>query len=129
MSGYDVYRSAVAQTASPAQLVLMLFDGAIMRIERAIRALEDPRDLSAVHEAITRAQRIVDELSMSLDHEGGGQLAGNLAAIYTYVGERLTTANIQKHPEPLEEAIAHLTPLRDAWESACVRVEPVSVAG
>lgn len=129
MNGYQSYQDAAAQTASPAQLVLMLFDGAIIRMERAAKALEDPRDLSAAHESITRSQAIIDELALSLDHDAGGEIAANLAAIYTYVGEQLVTANIDKRAEPLLEAISHLTPLRDAWEDACVKSPTIAAAG
>lgn len=131
MYGRDAYRQSAAQTASPAQLVLMLYDGALLRIERAQAALSaEPRDLAATHELIVRTQMIVDELRLSLDHDRGGAIAGQLASVYTYVGELLLDANIRKDAVPLEEAATLLRPLRDTWEQACVNApDPVAVAG
>jgi flagellar secretion chaperone FliS len=105
MYGHQAYQDTAAQTASPAQLVLMLFDGALTRLDVAIEALRrQPTDLEAAHTAITRVQAIVDELSVSLDHSKGGEVADNLASIYRYVSELLIAGNIGKRTAPLEEA-------------------------
>lgn len=127
MYGRTAYQQSATQTASPAQLVLMLYDGALLRIEQAIETLAEPRDLTVAHACITKAQRIVDELEISLDHDRGGDISANLAAIYAYVGELLVGGNLRKDPTVLREAIEVLTPLRDTWERACVNV-PVDVA-
>ena len=130
MYGRDAYQHSTTQTASPAQLVLMLYDGALLRIGQAIDALDGSRDLSAVHTNITKAERIVDELELSLDHDKGGEIAANLAAVYAYVGELLLNANLAKDPAPLRDAVKVLTPLRDTWERACVNAPvPAAVAG
>lgn len=129
MSPYQAYQDTAAQTASPAQLVLMLFDGALVRLEVAIEALQEtPVDIDLAHTAISRVQAIVDELAVSLDRDRGGQVAANLGSIYTYVAELLVAANIGKRIAPLEEAQTHLRSLRDAWDAACVKT-PVSAAG
>lgn len=129
MYGHQAYQDTAAQTASPAQLVLMLFDGALIRLDVAIEALrEQPANLEVAHTAITRVQAIVDELSVSLDHSNGGEVAGNLASIYRYVSELLIAGNIGKRTAPLEEAATHLRELREAWDTACVR-SPISAAG
>lgn len=127
MYGRTAYRQSATQTASPAQLVLMLYDGALLRIEQAIEALEEPRDLMVAHTCIMKAQRIIDELEVSLDHDRGGDIAANLAAIYAFVGELLLEGNLRKDPSMLREAIEVLTPLRDTWERACVNA-PVGAA-
>lgn len=122
MSPYQAYQDTAAQTASPAQLVLMLFDGALIRVEVAIEALQqEPTNLELAHTAISRVQAIVDELALSLDHERGGEMAANLGSIYVYVGELLVTANVEKSVAPLREVEKHLRELRDAWEDACVK--------
>lgn len=128
MYGRAAYQQSATQTASPAQLVLMLFDGALLRMEQAVEALQsEPRDLNAAHEGIVKAQRIVDELELSLDHDRGGEIAANLAAVYAYVGELLLDANLRKDPAPLADAELVLRPLRDTWERACVN-GPVGAA-
>ena len=127
MYGRNAYQQSATQTASPAQLVLMLYDGALLRIEQAVEALEESRDLMVAHTGIMKAQRIIDELELSLDHDQGGEIAANLAAIYVYVGELLLEGNLQKEPRMLRDAIEVLTPLRDTWERACVN-GPVGAA-
>lgn len=131
MYGRTAYQQSATQTASPAQLVLMLYDGALVRMQLAIEVLEaQPCDLAAVHAHIVKTQRIVDELELSLDHDRGGEIAANLAALYGFVGELLLTANLDKQPGPLHDAIEVLRPLRDSWEQACVNAPiPAAVAG
>ncbi len=130
MSPYQAYQDTAAQTASPAQLVLMLFDGALVRVEVAIEALQQvPANLDVAHTAITRVQAIVDELAVSLDRERGGAMAANLGSIYAYVSELLIAANVGKTIPPLEEAHAHLKDLREAWDAACVKTPVTAVAG
>lgn len=130
MHGRIAYQDHATQTASPAQLVLMLYDGVLSRIDRATEALDEPRDLTAAHEQITKAQRIVEELSVTLDRDAGGEVAANLASIYAFVTQQLVDANVHKHPGPLAEVTRLITPLRDAWETACVNAPTaIAVAG
>ena len=127
MYGRNAYQQSAAQTASPAQLVLMLYDGALLRIEQAVEALEESRDLMVAHTGIMKSQRIIDELELSLDHDRGGEIAANLAAIYVFVGELLLEGNLKKDPSMLREAIEVLTPLRETWDRACVNA-PIGAA-
>ena len=127
MYGRTAYQQSATQTASPAQLVLMLYDGALLRIEQARESLGEPQDLTVAHTCIMKVQRIIDELELSLDHERGGEIAANLASVYTYVGELLLEADLQKDPAPLADVATVLQPLRDTWEQACVDT-PVGAA-
>lgn len=127
MYAHDQYRSQATTTASPAQLVLMLYDGALSRIARAEAALEGEPDHGQAHESLTRAQAIVDELALSLDHERGGQIAGNLASLYRYCSEQLIEANVTKDAASLPGVTSVLTELRDAWEQGCVHA-PAAVS-
>lgn len=128
MYGRTAYQSQATTTASPAQLVLMLYDGALTQIARARHALGEGADHGAAHDALTRAQAIVTELSITLDHEQGGEVAANLASLYEYCTHQMIEANIAKSPEGLEDASNVLLGLRDAWERACCGT-PVGVAG
>lgn len=115
------YKAQAAATASPAQLVLMLYNGALAEVARAGRGLEQaPPDIVDVHDCLTRAQAIVRELSLTLDRERGGVIAANLASLYGFCTERLVDANVRKDAEPLAAVTDVLTDLRDAWEQACV---------
>lgn len=112
------YRQVTATTASPGQLVVMLYDGAISFLERALAAFEydDPLEFnSTISNNILRAQSIVTELSSSLDFERGGDIATTLRRLYDYMDRRLTESNLRKSREGILEVVKHLTVLRDAW--------------
>jgi flagellar secretion chaperone FliS len=128
MNAMDAYAQQAASTASPAQLVLMLYDGALARVTGAQQALAEPVDVSAAHTSLTKAQAIVHELLVTLDVERGGEVAANLASIYTYVAGLLVEVNLSKDPAALTEVVDLLTGIRDAWEQACVQ-RAVAVAG
>ncbi|MFP4149509.1 MAG: flagellar export chaperone FliS [Nitriliruptoraceae bacterium] len=128
MYGRDQYQQAATHTASPAQLVLMLFDGALVRLEVAQDAIAEGR-IGQAHEAIVRVQAIVDELQVSLDHDRGGSIAANLASLYAYCTRLLLEGNVRKDTAPLAEVAGILQGLRDAWDLGVVRGGSVAVAG
>jgi len=107
------YRKVQAETASPGQLVLMLYGGALRFLRSAEDALVDG-DIEKAHRGLTRAQDIVFELIASLD-SGAGEVAENLLGLYVYLYRRLTDANIRKDVEPVREALTILTRLDRAW--------------
>lgn len=112
------YRQVATQTASAAQLVLMLFDGAIRFLERASTGfgLEDPAESNQlISNNLLRAQAIIHELNVSLNVEQGGQFADTLRQLYNYFDRRLTHSNRTKTPDGIIEVIGRLTVLRDAW--------------
>lgn len=104
-----------ASGASPHRLVAMLFDGFADAIATAKGALASGQ-VEAKGRAIGRAARIVDEgLKANLDPAGGGALAADLAALYAYIGVRLTQANLRNDARALDECLALIRPLREAW--------------
>ena len=112
------YKQVATKTAAPGQLVLMLFDGSIRFLERALTGfvLDDPAEYnSTINNNILRAQEIVYELNASLNLEQGGELAVTLRALYHYIHGRLTQSNLRKERSGIDEAIARLTVLREAW--------------
>lgn len=128
MDAYAQYRQQAAATATPAQLVLMLYDGALSEVARATWALAaEPVDIADAHDCLGRAQAIVAHLALTLDHEQGGAVAGNLAALYTFCTERLIDANLRKSADGLDVVTDTLTGLRDAWEAACVNAQPAPI--
>ena len=116
----NAYQAQAVETAGPVQLVVMLYDGAITAIAKATNAMDrtDPEALEVVHRELTRAQDILLELQLSLDHELGGSIATSLDAIYGFCLEQLTTANITKDPTPLTAVTQSLVDLREAWVQA-----------
>ena len=112
------YRQVATQTATPGQLILMLYDGAIRFLERALGGfdLDDPAESnSTINNNILRTQEILNELNASLNTEAGGELARHLRQVYLYLDWRLTESNVKKDAEGIREAITKLTVLREAW--------------
>ena len=115
---WQSYRQVATQTASPGQLVLMLYDGALKFLEQARTGfvLTDPQ---AFHETINnniiKAQAIINELSYSLNMRDGGEFAARLRGLYDYFDQRLMQSNLRKDQEGIEEVIGRLTVLRDSW--------------
>lgn len=129
------YRQVATQTATPGQLILMLYDGAIRFLERALTGfdLDDPADSNTtINNNILRAQDILNELNASLNLQAGGELAQHLRQVYLYLDWRLTESNVQKEALGIREAVTKLTALRDAWAAmlagttGAATAEPVS---
>jgi flagellar secretion chaperone FliS len=115
---WQSYRHVATRTASPGQLVLMLYEGAIRFLDRAQAGfqLEDPVELNTtVNNNIIRAQEIIRELDCSLNLDQGGELAVQLRRLYDYFDRILLESNIRKDPKGVIEVIARLGVLRDAW--------------
>ena len=112
------YQKVAAQTATPCQLVLMLFEGALRFLEqaRAGFAEEDPQLFNqAINNNIIKAQAIIHELDMSLDLDKGGQFAETMRALYGYIDRRLQESNLHKEISGVVECLQRITVLRDAW--------------
>ena len=125
----NVYRSVGVETgvstASPHQLVTMLFDGFRDSVAQARGAIRAGR-IDDKGRAIGRAVRIVNEgLKAGLNLEAGGALAGDLAALYSYILLRLTHANLHNDDAALEECARLIEPLRTAWAGISAQVMSV----
>src|SRR5690606_5795573 len=103
------------ETASPVQLISLLFDGARAAIKRA-RLHLDHGNIQARGLAISKALDIVTNgLRASLDHNAGGEVAVQLDALYDYIQRCLLLANLHADAARLEEADKLLANLADAW--------------
>ena len=109
---YAQYQNSKILTASPAELTLMLYDGAIKFSNIAISAMEE-KDIQKAHTNIIKVQRIINEFRSTLDHKY--EVAKDFDNIYTYLLQRLFEANIKKDPEIMQEVIGHLRTLRETW--------------
>jgi flagellar protein FliS len=116
---WQSYRKVATQTASPGQLVLMLYEGAIRFSEQALAGFEHRGDPLAFNQTINnnihRAQAIITELNAVLNMRRGGEVAANFRRLYQYMDRRLREANIRKQKEPIEEVLMRLRVLRDSW--------------
>lgn len=123
MYGKDAnhYREQAIATATPAQLVLMLYDGVLTAISRASLAQESAApDLQTVHGELTRAQDIVLELRMTLDREQGGEVASRLDSLYDFCFDRLVRANVSKDLSLTAPVAEVFREIREAWAEACL---------
>jgi flagellar secretion chaperone FliS len=113
------YRANSVLTASPGQLVLMLFDAAINSLAIAKKACDesatDPRRLEIVHTNLVKAQKIIAELQGTLNLEAGGEFARTMYQLYDYYDRRLVEANLKKQSAPIAEVERLLTEVRNAW--------------
>ncbi len=115
---WDSYRKVATQTATPGQLVLMLYDGALNFLEKALTGFEyrDPRLFNqTINNNILRAQAIIHEMNASLNMQAGGEVASNFRRLYNYFYRRLTQANRTKQKAPILEIITLLRQMRDSW--------------
>jgi len=112
------YRQVATKTATPGQLVLMLFDGALRFLDKALVGfdLDDPLDSNlAINNNILKAQEILRELNMSLNMEKGGEFATTMRRLYNYYDLQLSQSNLQKDPSGVELVIRLLSVIRGAW--------------
>lgn len=127
--GYvQTYKANSVLTASPGQLVLMLYDGALKAMAIAHEALErpedDPRRIEIVNHQLQKAQNILLELQSGLNFEAGGEFAKTLYRLYDYHGRRLFEANLRKELAPVIEVEGLVRELRDAWAEMLTKQEP-----
>lgn len=112
-NAYAQYNNNKVLTASPAELTLMLYEGAIKFCNIAEAAVEQ-KDVPKAHINIMKVQRIVDYLRQTLDMKY--KVAEDFERIYVYLSQRLVEANIKKDKEILEEVNSHLHAVRDTWK-------------
>lgn len=112
-NAYAQYSNNKVLTASPAELVLMLYDGAIKFCNIAVVAI-DAKNIPKAHTNIIKAQKIIDHLRITLDMSY--PVAQDFDNIYAYVAKRLVEANVSKDKEILEEVCTHLRSVRDTWK-------------
>ena len=108
----DYQRNAIL-TASPAELTLMLYEGAIKFCNIAKMAIEKG-DIQKAHENIMRAQRVITEFRATLDRKY--PVWEDFERVYDYIYRKLVEANMHKDLVPLEEALKYIREMRDTWK-------------
>ena len=112
-NAYSQYNNSKVLTASPAELTLMLYEGAIKFCNIAIVAVEQ-KDIEKAHNHIIKVERIIDYFRQTLDMSY--PVAEDFERVYAYLSQRLVEANIKKDKEILEEVNEHLRSMRDTWK-------------
>jgi flagellar protein FliS len=108
------YRQQSILTATPGQLVVMLYDGCLRFLHQAAHAMRGG-DTVESNARLIRAEAIIDELHATLDLEEGGVVASRLQGIYVFCNRHLLEARSAQEPEMIEKVSELLAELRDAW--------------
>lgn len=111
--GYVAYANNKIMTASPAELTLMLYEGAIKFTNIAIEGTAE-KNVQKVHDNIMKVEHIIEEFQSTLDHRY--PIAKDFDEVYNYLMMRLQEANMKKDKEILEEVLKHLRTMRDTWK-------------
>lgn len=112
---YKQYKEQSVETATPGELVIMLFDGAIKNIRQGMNAVT-AHHVELAHNSIVKAQSIFEMLRNCLDHNY--EISDSLGQLYAYMIERLVYANVHKEIEPLQEVLTFAEELRATWQEA-----------
>lgn len=112
-NGYAAYANSKIMTASPAELTLMLYDGAIKFCNMAIAGIEE-NNIEKAHNNIRKVEDIISEFQATLNHKYA--TADDFNNVYVYLKERLIEANMKKDKEILEEVLKYLRTMRDTWK-------------
>lgn len=119
-NAYSQYNNNKVLTASPAELTLMLYEGAIKFCNLAEMGIEQ-QDIQKAHTNIIKVQKIIDYLRQTLDMKY--EVAQDFENIYSYLSQRLVEANIKKDIEILKEVNTHLHSVRDTWKEVMKAVK------
>ncbi|HHW26942.1 MAG TPA: flagellar export chaperone FliS [Firmicutes bacterium] len=111
----NAYRTRSVETASPGELVLMLYNEALRCMRDSIGHMKE-KNFTESNKRLLKAQDIIDELRGSLNLALGGDIAKQLASVYDFAYTTLLSANVKKDPEMVENVLKVVTELRDGWE-------------
>ena len=123
----DAYKQQSILTAPPGRLVVMLYDGCVRFLFQAAYAMREGKRTVSL-ERLRRAEAIIDELRVSLDHDKGGEIAANLDAIYGFSRSHLIRAWGEQDASKIDEVSRLMTELRDAWAQIAAREGAASEA-
>lgn len=112
-NAYAAYNRNKVLTASPAELTLMLYEGAIKFCNIAIAGIEN-KDIEKAHVNIIKTEKIIEEFLRTLDEKY--PVYKDFENVYNYLMRRLQEANMRKDKEILEEVLTHLRGMRDTWK-------------
>lgn len=119
-NAFNQYKQNTVFTATPEELTLMLYDGAIKFMNIAKYSIEN-KQIQKAHEALIRAQDIIIELNASLNMNY--DVSKNLRSLYNFVMDKLIDANIAKDEKNIEDALDIVTDLRETWKEAMKEVK------
>lgn len=116
------YKTTAVTSASKEKILLMLYEGAIKFLKRAIKACEE-KNIAERGLNIGRTCDIIMELNNTLDHKVGGEISKNLEQLYIFMTDQLTKANITGDPKYLHDALKVLETLNEGWIQAVEKLK------
>ena len=119
-NAYAQYNNSRVLTASPAELTLLLYEGAIKFCNKAIMSIEQS-DIEGAHTNIVKVEKIIDYFRETLDMRY--EVAKDFERVYVYLSQRLLEANTHKDKEIVEEVTTHLRSMRDTWKEVMKQVK------
>ena len=121
------YQEIKVRTATPTELVVMMYDSAIAALEQARQHIR-VRDIGRRVRCLNKASSILTELQAALNFEAGGEIARSLDRLYAYMRRRLFEANLHQDGAAVEEVVKLLANLRPAW-AAVAQAEAARARG
>ena len=123
---YNAYKKASVKTASQAELVVLLYEGAVKKLASASSRFGPDgklpvQNIEAFSADVLRAEEIITELQVSLDMEKGGEISRNLMSLYLFFNDQLRSANISKNKEKIDSVLNMMSQLADSWRQAAER--------
>ena len=120
---YNAYKKASVNTASQAELVVLLYEGAVKKLTSASSKFTPDGKLPVANiesfsSDVLRAQEIITELQVSLDMEKGGEISRTLMALYIFFNDQLRSAHISKNKEKIDSVLNMMSQLTDSWRQA-----------
>lgn len=112
-NAYATYKNNQILTATPGELTLMLYEGAIKFCNIAVLGIEQ-KNIEKANNNIKKCRAIITELRATLNFDY--PVAQDFENVYVYLIQRLTDANIQKDKEILEEVLEHLREMKETWK-------------
>ena len=119
-NAYAQYNNSRIMTASPAELTLLLYEGAIKFGNIAIVKMEQ-KDIEGAHKNIVKVEKIIDYLRETLDMKYA--VAEDFERIYSYLSKRIVDSMVSKDPKDMEEVVMHLRSVRDNWKEVMKRAK------
>lgn len=125
----QAYRTTSIQTAGQGRLVAMLFEGAVKFMNQFIEAVNEGK-VERAHDNSIKAQRIMAELTLALDHSKGGEVSRTIESAYEDIRNRMMMANIRKDVKLAQQVISDLESFKETWAEVFrkTEIEPPSYA-
>jgi flagellar secretion chaperone FliS len=125
MNNVRKYRETDVNTASPLELILMLYDECVRTLDRTDLAfdLEGPDRIDQINSGLLHAQDVITELAVSLNLEQGGEVAATLHNLYEFMVNHLGEANVKQDRQPVRNVRKMMVELRDSWRQGAAQAQ------